>query len=91
MNTEIKTRTAKQQYAQAYETHYTAKKLSEALGLYRDIMSNYPDSNEANYSQMQVLNIVKSEISKHDLFNAHVDLLLTHFKSDSPIDETREP
>jgi len=75
-----------EQYAAAYLEHYTTKDLNKALGLYRGVMAAYPDSEEAGYSRTQVLNIVNSVIPKRDIFDAQVDLLLTHFKSDSPAD-----
>lgn len=73
-----------EQYAAAYLEHYTTKDLNKALGLYRSIMTTYPDSKEAGYSRTQVLNIVNSVMPKVDIFNAQVDLLLTHLKSGSP-------
>jgi hypothetical protein len=35
-----------QQYASAYETHYTTKDIHKAFTLYEDIIATHPDTSE---------------------------------------------
>jgi hypothetical protein len=76
---------AGKQYAAAYATHYTTKDLHEALELYRDVMAAHPNTQEAEYSRSQILNIVNAVVPKQELFDAQVDLALAHFeRGDQP-------
>ena len=68
---------AGKQYAEAYAAHYTTKDLHEALELYKAIMAEHPNTKEAEYSRMQIQNIVQSVVSKQRLLDAQVELALT--------------
>lgn len=63
-------------YAVAYAAHTQAKKLREAIGLYRGVMVDHPDSPEAGYSQSQIQNIASSVVSKQEILDAQADLAL---------------
>ena len=71
---------AGQQYATAYDTHYTTKDIHKAFTLYENIIAAHPDTKEAGYSRSQVQNIVNAVVSKQELFDAQVDLALAHFE-----------
>ena len=75
---------AGRQYAAAHEAHYTTKDLSEALELYRDILTAHPETREAEYSRSQIQNIVSSIVPKQELFDAQVELALAHVAHRSP-------
>lgn len=68
---------AGQQYAIAYETHYTAKKLGKALQLYQAVLGTYPEALEAKYSRTQILNIIRTVVPEQTLFDTHVELAST--------------
>jgi hypothetical protein len=55
---------AGQQYAPAYDTHYTTKDNHKAFTLYEDIITGHPDTKEAGYSRSQVQNIVNAMVPK---------------------------
>ena len=80
---------AGQAYAAAYNAHYTAHDLPLALKLYRNLLTSHPDAAEADYSRMQVQNIVNAVVPKQELFDAQIDLVLTHFEHDLPLDVGR--
>ena len=67
---------AEQDYALAYEEHYTTKNLKEAIGLYRKVIDSYPESQEALFAQQQIANIAASVVSKQDMFDAQVKMVL---------------
>ncbi|UCD24141.1 MAG: hypothetical protein JSW51_14125 [Gemmatimonadota bacterium] len=71
---------AGRQYAAAHAAHYAKKDLHEALGLYKNVMAGYPNTQEAEYSRTQMLNIAKSVVSKTDLLAAQVELTLAHLE-----------
>ncbi len=70
-------------YAAALNAHYTAHDLPMALQLYRNLMTSHSDAEEADYSRMQVQNIVNSVVPKQELFDAHIEMVLAHFEHDS--------
>ena len=53
---------AGQAYAVAYNAHYTLHDLPLALQLYRKLLASHPDAPEADYSRMQVQNIVNAVV-----------------------------
>jgi hypothetical protein len=55
---------AGQQYATAYESHYTAKDIHKAFTLYEDIIATHPDTKEAGYSRSQIQNVVNAVVLK---------------------------
>ena len=80
MKKQIQTLTnAGQDYAVAYKAHYTTKNLEEAFNLYKGVISDHPESQEAIYSQQQIENIVATLIPKQELFDAHGKMILARF------------
>jgi hypothetical protein len=77
---------AGQQYATAYDAHYTTKDMYKAFKLYGRIIAAHPDTDEAGYSRSQVQNIVKAVVLKQKVMDALVELALTHFEQDVPPD-----
>jgi len=71
---------AGRQYAVAYALQYATKDLHEAFTLYRCVMAAYPDTPEADYSRMQIMNIATSVVPKQELLDAQVALTLAHFE-----------
>lgn len=77
---------AGQQYATAYDAHYTTKDMYKAFKLYGRIIAAHPDTYEAGYSRSQVQNIVNAVVPKQKVMDALVELALTHFEQDVPPD-----
>ena len=77
---------AGQQYATAYDAHYTTKDMYKAFKLYGRIIAAHPDTQEAGYSRSQVQNIVNAVVPKQKVMDALVELALTHFEQDVPPD-----
>ena len=73
---------AGKQYAKAHDAHYKEKELPKAFQLYRDIISEHPDTKEAGYSLSQVHNIVNDVVPKQDVIDALVAMTLDHFEKD---------
>ena len=73
---------AGQQYATAYDAHYTTKDMYKAFKLYGRIIATHPDTDEAGYSRCQVQNIVNAVVPKQKVMDALVELALTHFEQD---------
>ena len=71
------------QYAEAHAAHYTTKDLHEALDLYKGVMAAHPNTKEAEYSQTQIENIVKSVVPKQRLLDAQAELTLACLRSQS--------
>jgi hypothetical protein len=71
---------ASRQYAKAYAVQYTSRDLHAALKLHRGIMAAYPDSIEAGYSRMQIINIVTDIVPRQELLNAQAELALAHLE-----------
>ena len=89
MNNRTSLTEAGQAYAAAYNAHYTAHDLPLALQLYRKVLASNPYAPEADYSRMQVQNIVNAVVPKPELFDAQIDLVLAHFEHDLPRDVER--
>jgi hypothetical protein len=79
------------QYAAAYAAHYTEHDLPSALRLYRQVMASHPSDPEAEYSRVQIQNIVKAVVPKQELLDAQLELVLAHFEQDGPPDAQRTP
>jgi hypothetical protein len=79
------------QYAAAYAAHYTGHDLPLALELYKNLISSHPGSQEAEFSRMQVENIVHSVVPTQELLDAHMALARTHFDRVGPLDGTPLP
>lgn len=71
---------ASQQYAAAYVAHYTDHDLSSAFRLYRELLASYPDEKEADYSRMQIHNIICSVVPEQELFDAQIELALFYME-----------
>jgi hypothetical protein len=80
MKNNTKPTEAGQQYAAAHEAHYATKDLVEALGLYKGVMAEHPNSQEAEYSRTQIHNIVKSVVPEQKLLDAQVELTLANLE-----------
>jgi len=91
MRNETKPTKASRQYATAYAAHYAERDLPLALELYKQLMASHPSAPEADYSRMQVQNIVNAVISKHELLNAQMELVRVHFDEDWLIDTQWSP
>jgi hypothetical protein len=62
--TDITNSSALQLYHTAYRTHYESGDIKEACRLYREIIRNFPDSNECAYSVIQLEKIGAAEALK---------------------------
>lgn len=82
---------ASRQYAAAYAAHYTRRNLPLALQLYKKLMASHPSAQEADYSRMQVQNIVDAVVPKQALLDAQMALVLAHFEHDGLLDAGRIP
>ncbi len=82
---------AGQEYAVAYAAHYTRHDLPLALQLCRKLFASHPNAQEADYSRMQVQNIVNAVIPRQQLLDAQIELVLAHFKQDGPIEAEQIP
>ncbi len=71
---------ANRQYAAAYAAHYTEHDLPAAMQLYKQIVASHPSDPEAEYSRVQIQNIVNAVVPKQELFDAQMDLALSHFE-----------
>lgn len=89
MNTDVKSVDAVGPYATAYAAHYSYHDLPLALSHYQGVISTYPDAPEADYSRMQIQNIVNTIISKQDLMDAQLELVRVHFEHEGTPDNSR--
>lgn len=71
---------ANRQYAAAYAAHYTEHDLPAAMRLYKQIMASHPSDPEAEYSRVQIQNIVNAVVPKQELLDAQMDLARSHFE-----------
>jgi hypothetical protein len=65
---------ARRQYSAAYTAHYAAGDLSLALRLYKAILDGHPTMPEAEYSRMQIRNIVNVAVPPVELLDVEIDL-----------------
>lgn len=70
---------AGQQYATAYDMHYTTKDIHKAFTLYEDIIAAHPDTKEAGYSKSQIQNIVNAVVPKREIMDSLMKLARIHF------------
>ena len=80
----IRTTMASRAYDKAHDVHYATKDLHQALGLYGCVMAAYPGTLEAEYSQTQMHNIVKSVVPAEELLAAQVELTVSQLRADAP-------
>jgi len=71
---------ANREYATAYATHYTEHDLPAAMRLYKQVMASHPGDPEAEYSRVQIQNIVNAVVPKQELLDAQMELALNHFE-----------
>ena len=71
---------ANREYATAYATHYTEHDLPAAMRLYKQVMASHPNDPEAEYSRVQIQNIVNAVVPKQQLLDAQMELALNHFE-----------
>lgn len=71
---------ANRQYAAAYAAHYTEHDLPSALRLYKQVMASHPSDPEAEYSRVQILNIVNAVIPRQELLDAQMEMAVAHFE-----------
>jgi hypothetical protein len=91
MRNETELTEAGREYAAAYAAHYTGHDLPLALQLYVKLLASHPNAQEADYSRMQVQNIVNAIVPKQQLLDAQMKLVLAHFEHDGPLDAERIP
>jgi len=82
---------AGRQYEAAYAAHYKGCDLPAALQLYTKVMASHPGAQEADYSRMQIQNIVNAVVPKQELLDAQVELARAHLEHDGPPDAGRVP
>ena len=82
---------ARRQYAAAYAAHYSAHDLPLALQVYNKVMASYANAQEADYSRMQIRNIVNAVVPKQELLDAETELVRVHFEQDERHDADRIP
>ena len=75
---------AGRRYAAAHAAHYATKDFTEALGLYKGVMAEYPDTQEADYSRTQIHNIAKSVVPDRDILAAETEMTLVQLSHDRP-------
>ena len=84
MSKDTATTQAGRQYAAAHEAHYATKDLTEAIGLYKGILAEYPDTQEAEYSRTQIHNIAKSVVPDSEILATETEMTLAHLGHDGP-------
>ena len=78
----MKDYTEQTESGQKYALAYAMKDLHAALNLYKDVITVFPDSREAEYSKSQINNIAKAVVPEQMLFNTQLDLALTQFEQE---------
>ena len=71
---------ANRQYATAYAAHYTDHDLPSAMRLYKQVIASHPSDPEAEYSRVQIQNIVNEVVPKQELLDAQMELAVDHFE-----------
>ena len=87
MSNENELTDAVREYAAAYAAHYTEHDLPLALQLYKKLLAPHPNTQKADYSRMQVQNIVSAVVPKQELLDAQMELVFAHFEHDGPLAE----
>jgi hypothetical protein len=82
---------AGRQYATAYAAQYSERDLPAAFQLHMKVMASYPGAPEAEYSRIQVQNIVNTVVPKQELLDAEIKLALAHLEHEGPPDAERNP
>ena len=71
---------ANRQYATAYAAHYTEHDLPAAMRLYKQVIASHPTDPEAEYSRVQIQNIVNAVVPKQERLDAQMELAFAHFE-----------
>jgi hypothetical protein len=71
---------AGRKYAEAYKKHFSSKDLYGALQSYKEVVTSYPNSQEAEYSRTQIQNIMQDVVPKDVLYAAHLEMALKYVK-----------
>ena len=50
------------------------------MRLYKQVMASHPSDPEAEYSRVQIQNIVNAVVPKQELLDAQMELAVTHFE-----------
>ncbi|MCA9212312.1 MAG: hypothetical protein KDB27_04540 [Planctomycetales bacterium] len=82
MEIDEETTEASREYATAYAAHYTGRDLPLALQLYIQLLEVHSNTQEADYSRMQIENIVSVVLSKQQLLDAKIEMVLALFERD---------
>jgi hypothetical protein len=82
---------AGRQYEAAYAAHYKGCDLPAALQLYTKVMASHPGAQEADYSRMQIQNIVNTVVPKQELLDAEIGLARAHLEHRDQPDAGRTP
>jgi hypothetical protein len=91
MKNEFEFTEAGRQYAAAYAAHYKGRDLRVGLQLYGKVMASHPGAKEADYSRMQVQNIVNDVVPRQELLDAQMELARVHLEHDGSPDAGRTP
>ena len=71
---------SKELYKIAYNLHYSDFNIEKALELCKQIIQDYPDTNEAGYSKAQIENINKLFDSEKDIYKEKMETLKLQYK-----------
>ena len=82
---------ANRQYATAYAAHYTEHDLLAAMRLYKQVMASHPSDPEAEYSRVQIQNIVNTVVPSQELLDTQIELALAHLEHKEPPDAGQVP
>lgn len=74
---------AEQSYASAYASQYSERDYSAALRSYAQVIALHPSAPEAEYSRVQIGNIVKNVVPAEELLAAQLELVLRCLKTNS--------
>ena len=77
---------AGQQYASAYDAHYTTKDIHKTFTLYEDIIAAHPDTHETGHSRSQVQKIVNAVVPKKTIMDSLMEFARIHFEQNMPSD-----
>jgi hypothetical protein len=82
---------AGRQYAAAYAAHYTERNVPLALRLYGKLVASCPGAPEAEYSRMQVHNIVNAVVPKQTVLESEMTMALAHVEGNGSLGAGRHP
>ncbi len=77
---------ADERYTTAHDAHFAEKDQHAALGLYEDLLSDFPESQEAGYARSQIQNIVHNVVPLRVLVEIQAELARQYFEG--PVEES---